>query len=331
MSSTNAYIVCHRFGTPRDVLVLEEKPIYQPAQQHVLVKMKLAPINPSDLIAVQGQYAHRIALPYIAGYEGVGTIVEVGEGVSPQRIGQRVLPVRGEGTWQQYVQVAAEYAQPVPDVMDDVTAAQAYINPLTAWVIIRHIWTIQSGQTVLINAAYSAIGQFFIQVCRCMNIRTIAVVRDSRHHADLSALGADWVIDSTTMPLHETLHQITQGAGVDFAIDMVGGELGTQLALSVGTHGRFMVLGLLCGQQVDWSYILQHKPSLEPSLFHLRLWNERVSAEQWQATYHTLFNFMIEHAIKLPKIGAKFALTDRGAALDAHHMTQREGKILFAF
>ena len=50
-----------------------------------------------------GSYAHRISLPTIPGYEGVGIVEDVGTYVSQDLIGKRVLPLRGEGTWQEIV------------------------------------------------------------------------------------------------------------------------------------------------------------------------------------------------------------------------------------
>src|SRR5699024_12403449 len=101
----------------------------------MLVRMIARPVNPSDLIPIRGAYAHRIALPHIPGYEGVGVVEKVGSAVSQSLVGQRGLPLRGEGTWQEYVQSPVKYAVPVPDSIDDFTAAQMYINPLTAWII----------------------------------------------------------------------------------------------------------------------------------------------------------------------------------------------------
>ena len=65
----------------------------------VRVAMLYAPINPSDLIPVTGAYRHRITLPSLLGYEGVGRVVEVADLRDTDLLGKRVLPLRGEGTW----------------------------------------------------------------------------------------------------------------------------------------------------------------------------------------------------------------------------------------
>jgi NADPH:quinone reductase-like Zn-dependent oxidoreductase len=72
----------YEFGSPKDVLKIEYKAIEPPKENEVLVRMLARPINPSDLIPIRGSFAHRISLPNIPGYEGVGIVEEVGPLVS---------------------------------------------------------------------------------------------------------------------------------------------------------------------------------------------------------------------------------------------------------
>ncbi len=109
----------YEFGSPKDVLRVEYKDIEPPKDNEVLVRMLARPINPSDLISIRGSYAHRISLPNIPGYEGVGIVEEIGPLVSKNLIGKRVLPLRGEGTWQEFVKTSVEYAVCIPDTIDD--------------------------------------------------------------------------------------------------------------------------------------------------------------------------------------------------------------------
>ena len=152
------HIQFHKFGNPKDVLQVEYKNIEPLKENEVLVRMLVRPINPSDLIPITGAYAHRIPLPNIPGYEGVGIVEDVGAGVTRELIGKRVLPLRGEGTWQEYVKTSADFVVPIPDSIDDFTAAQMYINPLTAWVTCTETLNLQRNDVLLVNACGSAIG-----------------------------------------------------------------------------------------------------------------------------------------------------------------------------
>ncbi|SES44603.1 Alcohol dehydrogenase GroES-like domain-containing protein [Psychrobacillus sp. OK032] len=77
------------FGSPKDVLKVEDKSIEPPKDNEVLVRMLARPINPSDLLPIRGAYSHRISLPNIPGYEGVGIVEDVGSLVSSFLIGKR--------------------------------------------------------------------------------------------------------------------------------------------------------------------------------------------------------------------------------------------------
>lgn len=133
--------------------------------------------------------------------------------MSPQLIGQRVLPLRGEGTWQEMVKTQAEFAVAIPTEMDDFTAAQMYINPITAFVTCTEVLKLQPNHTLLVNACGSAIGHIFAQLAKLLGFQLIAVVRNSQHKETLQQLGASYVIDTSQMSLKETVMALTNGRG----------------------------------------------------------------------------------------------------------------------
>jgi|GEM_PF-37480 len=187
-------IICDRYGEPAEALRVEMQPSTEPRSGELLVRMLARPINPSDLIPVRGSYAHRTTLPMIPGYEGVGVVVEAGDAANRSLIGRRVLPLRGEGTWQSLVRVPAATAVEVPGALSDDQAAQAYINPLTAWATCTDELALSEGDTLVINAGGSAIGRCYAQLSRRLGFALIAIVRDARHVEPLQRLGAAHVI-----------------------------------------------------------------------------------------------------------------------------------------
>jgi NADPH2:quinone reductase len=175
-----------KFGHPLEVLELEQRvDDIQLQHDEIVVRMILGPINPSDLIPIQGAYKHRIQLPAIPGYEGVGVVVDVGSSVTTSLIGTRVLPLRGEGTWQQYVKMKSNFAIRVPDGIDNETASQMYINPMTAWLICTEELGLKSDDVLIVNACGSAIGRIFAQFSKVFGYRLIAVVRNDIHTKEL--------------------------------------------------------------------------------------------------------------------------------------------------
>jgi NADPH:quinone reductase-like Zn-dependent oxidoreductase len=305
----NTLVRFYEFGNPKDVFCVERQPKEPPARGEMLVRMLASPINPSDLIPVTGAYAHRIPLPGIPGYEGVGIVEEVGPGVSADWIGKRVLPLRGEGTWQRFVKAPAEWAVPVPEHIADEMAAQLYINPVTAWVVCTEVLQLQPDDCLLVNACGSSIGRIFAQLARGLGFRLIAVIRNGVHTDELLKLGAWQVIDTTETPLQETVLELTNGLGARAAIDSVGGTAGTELAFSLQPNGRFLALGLLSGVPVDWAEIAR-RGTIEMKMFHLRHWNQSVSVSVWQETFYRLFALMQEGRLQLTSPRARFDLTD---------------------
>src|SRR5699024_6368436 len=225
------------FGNPQEVLKVVDKDIHPPKENEVLVRMVAGPINPSDLIPIRGAYSHRISLPNIPGYEGVGIVEDVGSLVSKSLVGKRVLPLRGEGTWQEFVKTSAEYTVTIPDSIDDFTAAQMYINPITAWVICTEELGLRPDDFLLVNACGSSIGHLFAQLSKVLGFQLIAITRNDKYSKDLLRFGASYVINTSVDPLHETVMDLTGGVGAKAAIDSIGGSAGNDLAFCVRPEG----------------------------------------------------------------------------------------------
>lgn len=295
------------FGSPLDVLKVENKSIAPPNDNEVLVRMLARPINPSDLIPIRGSYSHRISLPNIPGYEGVGIVEDVGAFVSKNLIGKRVLPLRGEGTWQEYVLTSAELAVSIPNSIDDFTASQMYINPITAWVVCTKVLKLRSDDVLLVNACGSSIGHIFVQLSNVLGFRLIAVARNDNYTEKLLELGASYVINTAENHLQKTVMELTNGMGADAAVDSVGGSSGNELAYCVHPNGKFLTIGLLSGIQVNWADII-NKAKVNANMFHLRNWNKNVSIDKWQDTFNNLITLINDNQLRLMKMDSHYDL-----------------------
>ncbi|MEH7388501.1 zinc-dependent alcohol dehydrogenase family protein [Bacillus sp. JJ1521] len=305
----------YEFGSPKDVLKVEYKTIEPPKNNEVLVRMLARPINPSDLIPIKGAYSHRISLPNIPGYEGVGIVEDVGPFVSKSLIGKRVLPLRGEGTWQEFVKTSAEFVIPIPISIDDFTASQMYINPVTAWVVCTEVLRLRPNDVLLVNACGSSIGHIFAQLSKILGFRLIAVTRNNKYTEDLLHLGASYVIDTSKASLYKTVMELTNGIGADAAIDSVGGSTGNDLAFSLRPNGNFITIGLLSGIQVNWADIV-NKAKVNANIFHLMNWNKNVSEYKWKETFNNLIRLVTDKKICLMKVDSKYDLSNVKKAID---------------
>ncbi|QOS99907.1 zinc-dependent alcohol dehydrogenase family protein [Brevibacterium sp. JNUCC-42] len=322
-------ITYHEFGRPQDVLQVESKKIQRPMNGEILVRMSVRPINPSDLIPIRGAYSHRISLPSIPGYEGVGIVEEVGPSVSQELLGRRVLPLRGEGTWQEFVKTSAELAIPIPNSIEDYTAAQLYINPITAWITCTEVLKLREDEILLVNACGSSIGRIFCQLSTILGFRLIAVTRNNTYTEELLQLGASHVINTSETSLHYTVMELTNGLGANAAIDSIGGSAGSELAFCVRPNGILLTLGLLSGIPVNWADI-SRRAKVNIKLFHLRHWNQQVSIQTWQETFTLLITLINEKKLGLMMPYSHYHLLEVQEAVRIAESSRNRGKIFLS-
>lgn len=322
MQPTFSRLCFNRFGPPEQVIALEQADLPKPQPHQLLLQMRYAPINPSDLIPIYGQYAHRISLPQVPGYEGLGVMTDL----QGQPTGRRALAAMGNGSWQTFVTLDQDKVIWVPDDIDDASAAQIYINPLTCWVLLTQWLPLQANDILLINGGGSAISLLFCQLAALRGIKLAVVVRNATHRQALLNAGA-WRVFEEDLLQQYNLQQLT-GYAARAAIDCVGGENGLNLARSVSISGDFVALGLLGNQQVDWQHIAQQL-RLRTSLFHLRKWNAQATSAQWQMAFQQLFHLVRRGQLVLHSPAAIYPLRHYKLALQYIASSKPQGKVFF--
>ena len=329
------------YGEPTDVLTVTEQLVPQPGAGQVGVKIRFSPVNPSDLLYVRGHYSGVAPhFPSGAGFEGVAVIDALGPGVEGLSIGQRVF-VRNSngGNWSQYAVVSAEKAWPVPDDIPDEQIASFMINPATAILMVRHVLAVPRGAWLLQSAANSEIGRMIIRLAKHDGIRTINVVR--RHEAvqELQDLGADEVIVAADGPIDEQVRKIVGPQGVDFAIDPVAGQTGTEIFRSLSEDGRMLVYGSLTGQGItvgdDPRLTLSGRRTLE--VYWLGYWLPRLDKSGFFAPERPAIPQLIDEIADLIRQGiletsrgTQFSLDQIRAAVTEAESVGRSGKVLLA-
>ena len=191
---------------PIDTIVIRDIP--EPGELRageVVVRMLVSTFNPSDAVTVSGAYASRTAFPLVPGFEGVGIIDRIGPGVPTSALGRRVLPIGSPGAWQGYKRTDHSWCIPVPDdILTDV-ACFAYINPLTASLMVEHFCG--GIQSALVDAATTTIAGHLKTLLEQRGIETVTVGRT------WGTVGVD--------------------KQFDVAFDCVGGEMGRRVARAV--------------------------------------------------------------------------------------------------
>lgn len=294
----------------------------------IVVRMILSPINPSDLIPIRGAYKHRIQLPAVPGYEGVGVVEAVGSSVTASLLGKRVLPLRGEGTWQQYVKTKANLAIRVPAEIDNETASQMYINPMTAWLICAEELRLKSDDVLIVNACGSAIGRIFAQFSKVFGYRLIAVVRNDSHTQELYSLGAWAVIDTSKELLVHRVLELTCEMGVTAGIDSIGGQDGHDLIECIRPGGTVLNIGLMSGTQLNWARIHQKHSNIRVKPYWLRRWIEGISDVRWHETFGDVFQLVIDGELTIQAPRTRFSLREYEKAIIETQQSGHIGKVI---
>jgi NADPH:quinone reductase-like Zn-dependent oxidoreductase len=317
----------HEFGNPADVLRLEDIQQAEPGMHQVLVRLRARSINPSDLLTVRGLYGSLPKLPATPGLEGMGEVVAIGEQVNHLRLGQRVIPLGVQGTWQEYILAQSAQLIPVPDSVSDQTAAQFVVNPLTAWIMTIEELSLEPGEWLLQTAAGSTLGRVVLQIARLRGFKTINVVRRRDQVEELKTLGADEVICTDEEDIVERVKEITGKAGLSKAIDAVGGETGAAALSALGRNGAMLIYGLLSGQPlpIDGGRMIFTTTTLRG--FWLSEWLRAAAPERQQAVTAELLRSMASNEI-VPPVEAEYPLAEVLAAVKHAERRGRSGKVL---
>jgi NADPH:quinone reductase-like Zn-dependent oxidoreductase len=168
-------------------------PMPTPGKGQVLIKLRMASVNPSDLHFIKGEYGQPREEGKAAGFEGCGDVVAAGEGAE-NLVGQRVAFVT-TGAWSEYCVTMAMMCIPLhPSVKDEDGAAQI-VNPLTAVGMVDIAE--KNGDCFVMSAAASQLGKLMLGLAKDKGLKTICLVRRMDAAEGLMALGATVVLDVT--------------------------------------------------------------------------------------------------------------------------------------
>ena len=318
-----------RFGPPDQVLSCRDLPEPTPARGEVKVRMLASPINPSDLLYIEGNYGLKPrAFPATPGFEGVGVVVENGGGlIGRLRVGKRVAVLNDRvGNWSEFTVASSKQVIPIPDSIPDDQAASFFVNPATAIALTERVLQVPAGEYLLQSAAGSALGKMIVAFAKRRGFRTINVVRRGEQADELKKLGADEVIVERD-GIESQVRRITNGAGVKYAIDPVGGSAGTQVIQSLGDGGTCLLYGLLSGEPVSVDPRLLITGSKTVRGFWLSDYMKTLGLFEKLALIRQIRALMASGVFRT-ETAATFSLDRIGAAARAAAAPGKSGKVL---
>ncbi len=314
-----------RGPVPQDVIECVEMTLPEPGPGEALIEMLAAPINPSDVLTLTGEYGMLPPLPAIGGNEGIARVAAVGEGVTLP-VGTRVVMPIGGGTWCSHQIAKASALIPLPAAGDAIQLSMLAVNPPTASLLLSEFVTLNAGDWVIQNTANSAVGQYLIQLAKRRGLRTVNVVRRAESVAALEALGGDVVL--TDGPdLATRVSEATGKAKIKLGIDATGGSATDRIARCVAVGGTVVNYGAMSGEAckiAPASFVFRNVTLRGFWLVH---WMRSSTPEQQSALYAELVGLIAQGVLVAP-VHATYTLAHIKDAVVAAARGQRDGKIV---
>ena len=225
----------------------------QPGPGQVLLRLRLAALNPADAFLAQAMYPARPPLPHILGRDGVGEVMAVGSGVENAPVGETVGVLRSSvgvevwGTLAEKAVVPSVDIVPVPQSWSLEEMAGAPLVFLTAWQALTQ-WTDPpappgAGSVVLVTGASGGVGAASVLLGKSMDVTVVALSRSAEKGAKLKELGADFVFKPEDQNLRKAVMAAIAPKKLDLVVDNVGGALFNDVVAMLGRGGRISVVG----------------------------------------------------------------------------------------
>ncbi len=311
---------------PQDVIraVEFETPRLEAGQ--ALIEVVAAPINPSDVLTLTGEYGQLPSLPAIGGREGVGRVAELAADTQGPAVGQLVLLPVGCGSWSTHVVADAKELVQLPNEADPQQLAMMTINPPTAGLLLSEFVSLGPDEWVVQNAANSAVGLYLVQLARHRGHRTVNVLRREDAVAVVREAGGDLVLVDGD-DLAERVSEATGGAKIRLGIDAVGGAVTGRLADCLCQSATLVNYGRMSGEPcaVDPSAFIFRDLTVRG--FWLASWFRHTPEQQRVAVVGEITRLIAEGQLYAP-IHAAYDVSEIKEAVAAAASGGRSGKIL---
>jgi NADPH2:quinone reductase len=316
-------------------LAIIDKPIPQPKPGQVLVKVLASPVNPSDLVFLQGYYGIEPVPDMYAGFEGCGLVVAANAGLYGKwLVGKRVAmgSQQGyDGFWSKYAVTRATNCLPLRKGISDEQGATLIVNPLTSVCLVERARAL-GAKSVVVNAAASQVGKGVIRYAKLVNIKVIATVRSQSNVEVLKALGADCVLLSTAEDFTVSLKAAAQELKATVLFDAVGADDTARALHNMPNNSTAIVYGRLTETKAEFggeypvSDLIFRNCKLEG--FWLAYYMQH--AKPWQIlALSRKVQKLFAQGIFNTDIYGTFGFDDFSDALTHYAVNKSDGKVIF--
>jgi NADPH:quinone reductase-like Zn-dependent oxidoreductase len=327
-------------------LVLVQRALPAPAAGQALVRVVATGVSAAESAMRRGRYFGQPEFPFVPGYDLVGVVEAVGDGVDQALLGRRVAALTKTGGWATATLLCAADLVEVPDEVGSDEAETMIVNGLTAYQMLHGSANVRTGQTVLIHGAAGGVGTVLAQLAHHAGARVIGTA-NPRHHDALRALGVE-PIDYDDSDLSARVRALAPD-GVDAVFDHLGGasvdrsyrllnRTGALVCYSIatkidGTEPTLLVFVRLVAKLASWNYLPTGRRASfynvwagagKPDSAKRKLFRDRVRTDL------THVFGLVRDGVLTARIAARFPLSEATAALTLAESSNREyvGKII---
>ena len=265
------------FGGP-DVLRVTDVKEPTAARGEVVLQVLCAGLNHLDIWVRNGRPGSQLQMPHVLGSDAVGVVVAVGEGVEGPKVGEQVIVYpglncgrcefcrRGEqslctsfgivglvrpGTFAERVAVPAANCYPKPAHLSDEQAAVLALAHVTAWRMLLTRARVKPGETLLIHGIGGGVAVAALQFAKLTGVEVLVTSSSDEKLSQARQLGADHAINYTNQDVAGEVRRITDGRGVDVALDAVGAATWLLDIACVRKDGRIVLCGVTTGAKAE--------------------------------------------------------------------------------
>lgn len=332
------HIVVAHYGGPDELQLIDDE-CPEPKKGEVRVRVLTAGVSLPDVMMREGIHPETPRLPFTPGWDLVGVVDKLGEGVTGIEQGQMVAALPIFGAYTEFVCLPQHRLVPVPSGLDPAEAVSLVLNYITAYQMLHRSAKVKEGQRVLIHGAAGGVGTALLQLGRLAGLKMYGTcsLQDASAVSDLGAVP----IDFEHQDFVREIHRLT-GDGVDAVFESIGGRHiwlsrkalcrgGKVVAygLTGSLHGgrstiggkghrhRFRAIAIF-GWYIALSWILPGRKRVVPYSIQTLM---RLKPALFREDLITLFNLLHHHKIK-PIIAQRFSLSE---AKKAHELLGKGG------
>ena len=323
-------IVITQPGGP-EVLQLTDRPKPVIANDEVLIKVMAAGINRPDVFQRKGNYPPPAGAPAdIPGLDVAGTVIEVGKAVTRWKPGDRVCALVAGGGYAEYCKAPDGQCLPVPASLSFPEAASLPETFFTVWSNVFDRGSLQPGESLLVHGGSSGIGVAAIQMAKALGSTVYTTAGSDDKCSFCEQLGANKAINYKNADFKEEIKALTNGAGVNVILDMIGGDYMPGNIDSLAVEGRLVMINAMNGREVqlDLGKVMAKRLIITGSMLRSR--NTAFKAAIAQNLEQKIWPLLSSGKIR-PIVYKTF---DASEAVEAHKLMESSthtGKIVLTF